>query len=109
MTKDSKFVKARYLDKDLPPEGTITEYGEIYSYNANYSIDVGRIVLHTITGDCHQDTLEINNVKLLDCEANRYRQIALRKLQIIFYKSKFIRQLLIYILNIKNIISKKVH
>ena len=72
MTKDSKFVKARYLDKDLPPEGTITEYGEIYSYNANYSIDVGRIVLHTITGDCHQDTLEINNVKLLDCEANRY-------------------------------------
>ncbi len=25
MTKDSKFVKARYLDKDLPPEGTMTE------------------------------------------------------------------------------------
>lgn len=28
MTKDSKFVRARYLDKDLPPEGTMTEYGK---------------------------------------------------------------------------------
>ena len=72
MTKDSKFVRARYLDKDLPPEGTMTEYGEIYAYNANSSIDVGGIVLQTITGDCWQDTLEINNVKLLDCKANRY-------------------------------------
>jgi len=72
MTKDSKFVKARYLDKDLPPIGTMTEYGKIYSYNSNGSIDVGGIVLQTITGDSHQDTLEINNVKLLDCKANRY-------------------------------------
>lgn len=72
MTKDSKFVNARYLDKDLPPEGTMTEYGKIHNYNSNYSIHVGDIVLQTITGDSHQDTLEINNVKLLDCEANRY-------------------------------------
>lgn len=72
MTKDSKFVRARYLDKDLPPVGTMTELGKIYSYNSNYSIDVGEIVLQTITGDSHQDTLEINNVKLLDCKANRY-------------------------------------
>ena len=72
MTKNLKFVKARYLDKDLPPEGTMTEYGKIYAYNPNGSIDVGGIVLQTITGDCHQDTLEINNVKLLECKANRY-------------------------------------
>lgn len=72
MTRDSKFIKARYLDKDLPPIGTMTEYGKIYAYNTNGSIDVGGIVLSTITGDCHQDTLEINNVKLLDCKANRY-------------------------------------
>lgn len=72
MTKDSKFVKARYLGKSLPPRGTMTEYGKIHSYNQNGSINVGRIVLQTITGDCHQDTLEINNVKLLDCKANRY-------------------------------------
>ena len=72
MTKDSKFITARYLDKNLPPEGTMTEYGKIYSYNSNGSIEVGDIVLQTITGDCCQDTLEINNVKLLDCNANRY-------------------------------------
>ncbi len=72
MTKDSKFVKARYLDRDLPPVGTMTEYGKIKSYNANFSIAVGGIVLQTITGDCHQDTLDINSVKLLDCKANRY-------------------------------------
>jgi hypothetical protein len=72
MTKDSKFVKAWYLGKELPPKGTMTEYGKIYAYNANGSIDVGGIVLHTITGNCCQDTLEINNVKLLDCKANLY-------------------------------------
>ena len=72
MTKDSKFVQARYLDKYLPPVGTMTEHGKIHNYNSNGSIDVGGIVLQTITGDCHQDTLEINNVKLLDCKANRY-------------------------------------
>ena len=71
-TRDSKFVRARYLDKNLPPDGTMTEYGEIYAYNPNGSIDVGGIVLQTITGDCHQDTLEINSVKLLDCKANSY-------------------------------------
>lgn len=72
MTNDSKFVQARYLDKHLPPVGTMTEYGKILNYNLNGSIDIGGIVLQTITGDCHQDTLEINNVKLLDCKANRY-------------------------------------
>lgn len=72
MTRDSKFIKAKFLNKDLPPVGTMTEYGKIIAYNANGSIDVGGIVLQTITGDCHQDTLEINNVKLLDCKANRY-------------------------------------
>jgi hypothetical protein len=72
MTKDSKFVKAKYLGKNLPPVGTMTEYGKINAYNSNCSIDVGGIVLQTITGNCHQDTLEINNVKLLDCKANRY-------------------------------------
>ena len=72
LSLEEKFVKASYLDKDLPPVGTMTEYGKIYSYNSNYSIDVGGTVLNTITGDCHQDTLEINNVKLLDCKANRY-------------------------------------
>ena len=72
MTKDSKFVHAKYLDKNLPPIGTMTEYGKIYAYNSDGSIDVGGIVLRTITGECHQDTLDINNVKLLDCKANRY-------------------------------------
>lgn len=72
MTKDSKFVRGCYLDKKLPPIGTMTEYGKIYSYNDNYSIDVGGIVLQTITGNSHQDTLEINSVKLLDCKANSY-------------------------------------
>lgn len=60
------------MDKALPPEGTMTEYGKIHSYNENFSIDVGNIVLHTITGSSHEDTLEINNVKLLDCKRNIY-------------------------------------
>lgn len=72
MTKDLKFIKARYLDRKLPPIGTMTEYGKIYTYNPNSSINIGGIVLNSITGDCHQDTLEINNVKLLDCKSNRF-------------------------------------
>lgn len=68
---DKKFVHAYYLDKSLPPIGTETEYGKIKNYNSNYSIDIGNIVLDTITGNSHEDTLEINNVKLLDCENNK--------------------------------------
>lgn len=72
MFKDLTFVEARYLGKSLPPIGTMTEYGRIHSYNSNNSIHVGNVVLDTVTGDCHEDTLEINSVKLLDCKANEY-------------------------------------
>lgn len=50
----------------------MTEYGKIKSYNENYSINVGNIVLHTETGNSHQDTLCINNVRLLDCKKNKH-------------------------------------
>lgn len=71
MTKDSKFVLSHYLDKPLPPIGTQTEYGKIKAYNQNTSITVGDVLLTTETGTCHEDTLEINSVKLLDCKKNK--------------------------------------
>ena len=66
------FKTGKFLDKSLPPVGTDTNYGKIMSYNANGSVNVGDTILHTETGDCHQDTLCINNVKLLDCPENAY-------------------------------------
>lgn len=72
MTKDSRFVEGNYMDRKLPPIGTQTEYGKIERYNQNTSIDIGGIVLSTITGNSHQDTLDINGVQLLDCKANKY-------------------------------------
>lgn len=71
MTKDSKFVKAHYLDLLLPPIGTMTEKGKIESYNENLTVNIGGCVYSTETGTSHQDTLTINSIKLLDCKKNR--------------------------------------
>lgn len=78
MTKNSKFVKCHYLNEELPPLGTMTEHGKILSYNLNTSItfsgktpNKGGCILFTETGNCHQDTLQINSVKLLDCKRNK--------------------------------------